>query len=89
MKKYDYKVLGVMSGTSLDGVDLAQIHFTKDDQWNFEIVNAVTIPYPDVWKNKLQEAINFNSKDLEELNERYTGYLAEIILDFLKKHNMT
>jgi len=88
MKKYDYRVLGVMSGTSLDGVDLAQIHFTKDDQWNFEIINAKTIPYPDFWKNKLQEAINFNSKDLEELNERYTGYLAGIILDFLKKHDI-
>jgi len=89
MKKYDYNVLGVMSGTSLDGVDLAQIHFTKDDQWHFEIINAVTIPYPDFWKNKLQEAINFNSKDLEDLNERYTAYLAEIISDFLKKHDIT
>jgi len=82
-------VLGVMSGTSLDGVDVAQIHFTKDEKWHFEIINAETIPYPDAWKNKLQEAINFDPKSLEELNERYTGYLAEIISDFLKKHDIT
>ena len=89
MKKYDTKVLGVMSGTSLDGVDLAQIHFIKDNQWNFEIVNAETIPYPDFWKKELQEAINFNRKDLEELNDRYTGYLAEIISGFIKKYGIT
>jgi len=89
MKKYDTKILGVMSGTSLDGVDLALIHFTKDKQWNFEIVNAETIPYPNDLKKKLEEAINFNSEDLEELNERYTGYLAEIISDFIKKHGIT
>lgn len=78
-----------MSGTSLDGVDVAQIHFTKDDQWHFEIVNSETIPYPQDWKNELQEAINFNSTKLEELNERYTAYLAEIISDFLRKHDIT
>jgi anhydro-N-acetylmuramic acid kinase len=89
MKIYDYNVLGVMSGTSLDGVDLAHIHFTHGKMWDFEIIHAVTIPYPDDWKNKLQEAIHFNSKDLEELNERYTGYLAGIIKEFLKKHEIT
>ena len=89
MKKYNYRVLGVMSGTSLDGVDLAHIHFTHGKIWNFEIINAETIPYPDFWKYKLQEAINLNSKDLEVLNERYTGYLAGIISDFLKKHDIT
>jgi len=78
-----------MSGTSLDGVDIAQIHFTKDEQWHFEIVNAETIPYPHEWKKELEEAINFNSKDLDELNERYTGYLAEIISAFIKKYGIT
>lgn len=78
-----------MSGTSLDGVDVAQIHFTKDDQWHFEIVNAETIPYPHDLKKKLQEAINFDQISLEELNERYTGYLAEIISAFIKKYNIT
>jgi len=89
MKKYDTTVLGVMSGTSLDGVDLAQIHFTKDNQWNFEIVHAVTIPYPHDLKKKLEEAINFDQKSLEELNERYTAYLAEIISGFIKKYGIT
>ena len=78
-----------MSGTSLDGVDLALVHLAKAESWNFEIVIAETIPYPDAWKNKLQEAINFDRKALEELNEEYTGYLAGIILKFIKKHDIT
>jgi len=89
MKKYDYNVLGIMSGTSLDGLDLAHINFTYGKGWNFEIVNAETIPYPHDWKNKLQEAINFNFEDLEVLNEHYTSYLAEIISEFIKKHGIT
>ncbi len=78
-----------MSGTSLDGVDVAQIHFTKDDQWHFEILHAETIPYPATWNEKLQDGINFDSRALEELNENYTGYLAEIISDFIKKYGIT
>lgn len=89
MEKYDYKVLGVMSGTSLDGVDLAFVHFIKAESWNFKIVFAETIPYPEVWKIKLQEAINFDGKVLEELNEKYTAYLAGIISDFIKRHGIT
>jgi len=78
-----------MSGTSLDGVDLALVHLAKAESWSFEIVIAETIPYPKAWKIKLQEAINFEGKTLKELNENYTGYLAGIIQKFIKKHDVT
>ena len=38
MIKDNYKVVGVMSGTSLDGIDLAEIHFTKNETWQFQIL---------------------------------------------------
>jgi anhydro-N-acetylmuramic acid kinase len=37
MFKEKYNVIGVMSGTSLDGVDLAYITFTKGTTWRFQI----------------------------------------------------
>jgi 1,6-anhydro-N-acetylmuramate kinase len=42
-----------MSGTSLDGIDLAQIVLLRDKQWKFEIQDSETISYPTLWLNKL------------------------------------
>ena len=35
-------VIGVMSGTSLDGVDLIYLKFIQNERWNFEIINSKT-----------------------------------------------
>ena len=45
MKKQEYYVIGVMSGTSLDGIDLAYIHFKKDEKWTYNIICAETVAY--------------------------------------------
>ena len=89
MKKNDFKVLGVMSGTSLDGIDLAYLHFNKGQDWEFSIITSETIPYSSEWKEKLSEAINFNIEELQSLDENYTTYLAGIISEFIEKHEIT
>jgi len=81
-----YKVIGVMSGTSLDGIDLAYIHFEKTTRWKFEILVAETIPYHKKIQAKLQEAIGFNNKDLGEFDVGYTEHLAKVINAFIKKY---
>ena len=37
MKKYN--VIGVMSGTSVDGLDVSFCRFTKNKKWEYEILN--------------------------------------------------
>ena len=44
MDKANYKVLGVMSGTSLDGTDIACVNFQFDGDWQFKIESFETIP---------------------------------------------
>ena len=88
MKINKYKVLGVMSGTSLDGVDLALVQFSKESQWDFQILTAETIPYSAEWKKKLNEGLKCSYQELELLDEDYTGYLATIISDFISKHKV-
>ena len=89
MFKEKYKVIGVMSGTSLDGVDLAHIDFTnQNNKWEFEIFQSETIPYTIDWLNKLKIAVSFNNTALEKLNQGYTQYLGSIILNFIKKHDI-
>ena len=47
-------VLGLMSGTSLDGVDLTLVSFEKeDDKLNFDLLHSETIPYSEEWHKYL------------------------------------
>jgi anhydro-N-acetylmuramic acid kinase len=89
MLTQQYSVLGVMSGTSLDGVDLAHIHFTiENNNWLFQIGVCETIPYTDLWHDRLKKAVDFSTEALEKLNLKYTILLSEVILDFINKHSL-
>ncbi|WP_028892743.1 anhydro-N-acetylmuramic acid kinase [Tenacibaculum sp. 47A_GOM-205m] len=87
-EKYIY-CIGLMSGTSLDGVDLAYIKMHSSLYKDFEILKAETISYSKEWKTKLQEAINYKDKDLKELNIEYAELLGEILNNFIKTHTIT
>ena len=88
MKTINYKVLGVMSGTSLDGVDIACIQFSKENHWDFEILTAETIGYSPEWKKKLKNGLKCSYQELEKLDEDYTSSLGNIISEFIKKHKI-
>jgi len=88
MEIKEYKVLGIMSGTSLDGVDIAWINFTRDTKWDFKILEAETIAYPKSWKEKLSTALDLSPIELMELDEEYTDYLASLITLFIQKNKI-
>lgn len=89
MFKETYNVIGVMSGTSLDGIDLAHISFTiKNGKWSFKILESETIPYPVNWLNKLKIAVDFTSEELVNLNRDYTIYLGFVIHSFIEKNKI-
>ena len=58
-----YNIIGVMSGTSMDGLDIA--HFTlserEDKKWDYKINHAKTIPYGDKWRLRLSKLRNQSS----------------------------
>ena len=89
MFKEYYNVIGVMSGTSLDGVDLACIKFNISERWTFKICQSETISYSEKWKNKLNNAIHYSETELDQLNLDYTKLLASIISDFINKHDLS
>lgn len=89
MKKKQYNVIGVMSGTSLDGVDLAHIEFhLNNNKWTFEILESETIGYSQSWINQLKSAVDYSEIELEKLNQEYTTLLASIISTFIEKHTI-
>jgi anhydro-N-acetylmuramic acid kinase len=89
MIKNQYNVIGVMSGTSLDGIDLANIIFTVGEVWQFEILQFETIPYSEIWLYRLKELTALSLQDLKGLDEKYTTYLGEVINKFINENQLT
>lgn len=86
----DFKVIGLMSGSSLDGVDIAYVNFSHDNKkWFFQIIEAGNIPYTTYWKNKLSEAFNKNEIELKELDIEYGKYLGSVTKKFIEKYELS
>lgn len=84
-----YHVVGVMSGTSLDGVDLAECVFEiQKEKWSYSIINAETIPYSDNWTERLSNASMLNAYEFVLLHKEYGELLAEYISGFISKYNL-
>lgn len=89
MLKQKYNIIGVMSGTSLDGVDLAHINFTNiKGKWQYTILECETIGYSQDWLRNLKSAVDFSSEKLVQLNEDYSALLGNIIKTFIDKHHI-
>lgn len=89
MNKEIYNVIGVMSGTSLDGVDLAHIQFKIiDEKWSFEIYECDTVAYSKNWIEELKMAVDYTEAALIRLNLDYTSLLGSIISDFISKNKI-
>ena len=90
MFKETYNVIGVMSGTSLDGVDLAHIHFSIiDGKWQYAILDCETVAYSENWLHQLKVAVDFTTEQLAQLNEDYTLLLGNTIQTFIFKYQLT
>lgn len=86
MRKDRYSVVGVMSGTSLDGIDLARVELWKDAHgWHYKIIEATTLTYPEDMVKKLRGAIDLDTDSLRELDISYTHYLGRTIAGFLSR----
>lgn len=88
MIKKIYNIVGVMSGTSLDGIDLCWVKFHKNSQWTFEILAAKTVEYSKSTKAKLKTALSLSSDALDQFNIEYTRQLGHHISAFLKQNNI-
>ncbi len=84
-----FHAIGLMSGTSLDGLDICYSKFIRNDSnWSFEILQCETLPYSSVWENNLNNAIHLSSEKLLELNSNYGFYLGEKTQEFILKNNI-
>ena len=88
MKIKNYRVLGIMSGTSLDGLDMALCNFKYLNQkWNFELISTHFIEYSNDWKEKLANLF-YNNNNINKIEIQYSEFISESVNNFIKKYNL-
>lgn len=84
-----YRAIGVMSGSSLDGLDLV---FTELEEiggkWTYNILQAETIAYPAEWKEQLQAANQLSAIGYQRLHAAYGRFTGEQINSFIERYTL-
>lgn len=89
MIKEQYTAIGLMSGTSLDGLDLCCARFYhRDGEWQFEILHAETQAYTPETESRLRGAYQMAAPDLLALNAAYGFYLGQSVSSFITKYRI-
>ena len=84
------KIIGLMSGTSLDGLDMCYAGFElNDNKWEYTIFAAEAEEYPAEIKSKLAEAQNMSALEYALFNSDYGLYLGQRVKLFIDKHKIS
>lgn len=81
----EWNGIGVMSGTSLDGIDLAWCHFLRQNNgiWDYRIKKAITAPYSEKFRHRLANAQELSALEYVKLNNDIAEVFAKAINDWL------
>lgn len=83
----EYTVLGLMSGSSLDGVDIACCRFYESEQqWHYQIMEAETMAYSEQWKTFLIESLKVETTEFLARDVKFGRYLGSLVNDFRERH---
>lgn len=80
----EYIVLGCMSGTSLDGLDLAMCKFKFKKSWQFELLASQYYPYPAPVKYYLKHAFSGSADELSEIDTKFGVYIGQKCKAFMQ-----
>ena len=87
VSKTSNPVLGIMSGTSLDGVDLALCLFTESgNKISYSFLQTETVPLPPFWLDIFSNPFQLSAEELAKLHVEFGKFLGETAKTFLKKN---
>lgn len=84
-----YNVIGLMSGSSLDGLDIAYVQLEEvRGVWDFKLISASCLPYDREWHTTLSKASGYNVPDFLRLHTRYGRFLGDRVNEFIRENGL-
>jgi anhydro-N-acetylmuramic acid kinase len=84
-----YKAIGMMSGSSLDGLDIAYVHFQETaGKWSYELLHTDCCEYTEEWASKLKNAVTLPALDYQLLHAAYGRFMGEAVNQFIDAHQL-
>ncbi len=84
-----YRAIGVMSGSSMDGLDIAYTELTETGgKWSYELIATNCLVYQPEWIKQLTAAAEMPAKDYLLLNTAYGHYIGNKINDFIETNDL-
>ena len=87
--KERYQVIGLMSGTSLDGLDIAHCEFDySNNEWKFKLIQSETVSYDNHWREMLGEIHKKSAEEITAADCAYGDFLGQQVKVFCDKHKL-
>lgn len=84
-----WTAVGAMSGTSMDGLDLACCRFTlAEGRWRFECLAAGTLPFPPYWADLLPRLYHAGAMEYAEAHAGFGRWLGQSMAEFIRRHGL-
>jgi len=84
-----YRVIGTMSGSSLDGLDIVFVELQEvSGTWTYSLRHAVCYEYTKEWTERLSRATSLNAFEYSVLDVEYGRYCGELINRFIQENNI-
>lgn len=84
-----YRAIGIMSGSSLDGLDICYVELDEiGGKWSFDIKASDCVQYEREWVEKLKNAIHLNALEYMRLHTDFGHYIGKKVNKFITDHQL-
>ncbi len=84
-----YNIIGLMSGTSLDGLDIAYCQFNyENEKWSYKIIASKTYNYTQAWRSQLKTVEESSALEFIKTDAQLGHYFGEKVNSFIKEFNL-
>ncbi|MBL7771429.1 MAG: anhydro-N-acetylmuramic acid kinase [Chitinophagaceae bacterium] len=84
-----YRVIGTMSGSSMDGLDIAYCTLEETGgNWTYEITQADCIAFSKEWQEQLKNITALSARELFRCHTAFGKWMGEQLNAFIEKNNL-